>query len=64
MRVYLRSLLVKKLHLEGTVSSFFKTEYFIACHEDTGSIFVSIQWHDFGGSLRKNVENFPVYLTL
>jgi len=48
MRVYLRSLVDKNLHLEGIAASFFKAEYFIICHEGTGRIFVSIQWLDFG----------------
>jgi hypothetical protein len=43
MRVYLRGLEDKNLHLEGTAASFFKAEYFIIYHEDTGRIFVSIQ---------------------
>jgi hypothetical protein len=54
----------KNLHLERIAASFFKAEYFTVYHEDTGRMFVSIQWLDFGSSLRKNVPNFSVYLTL
>jgi len=64
MRVYLRSLVDKNLRLEGTATSFFKAEYFIVYNEDTGRRFVSIQWLDFGSSIRKRVANFSVYLTL
>ena len=42
MRVYLRSLVVKNLHLEGITASFFKAEYFIVYHIGTGRMFVFI----------------------
>jgi len=64
MRFYLRSLVDKKLHLEGTAASFFKVEYFIVYHEDTGRMFISIQWLDFGRSLRKSVANCSVYFDI
>jgi hypothetical protein len=54
----------KNARLKGNAAPFFKTEYLIVYHEDTGRLFVSILWLDFGSSLPKNVENFSVYLTL
>jgi len=55
---------IRNLHLERIAASFFKAEYFVVYHEDTGRMFVSIQWLDFGSSLRENVPNISVYLTL
>jgi len=61
MRVYLRSLVDKNLHLEGIAASFFKSEYFIVYHEDTGRMFISIQWLAFGRSLRESVAHSTQY---